>query len=402
MSGAHARTRRTATSRPRGKAASGESALAVAIVWAASRVLLLGVLVVVVSRSRPLREALSGWDAAVYSRLASDGYTQPNDIAFFPGLPLLLRGLQRFGLSPAVGGALLGVVCSALAAWALYRLGARGWGFGKRHQPVTGAIAASLWLLAPTTVFTTVAYTEAPFCAAAFWSWERAREKQWGQAAVLAAIACSLRVSGLFLIAALVVLAVIGNGDDRVLDEPLGARVRDACWMIVPAAVIAAYVIYLHDQTGSWRAWLDAQEQGWNRSFTDPITALKHTWQATDPARWAGRELVAPVFFFEIVSMLVGVVTTLVCAARRRWAEATWVGLQVAALGTSYWFMSVNRAVLLWFPFFLMVAAVLGRPFQGRQAGRSTAALVTGVVAALSTVAAVFWAWLFYSGQWAS
>ena len=34
----------------------------------------------------------------------------------------------------------------------------------------------------------------------------------------------------------------------------------------------------------------------------------------------------------------------------RRIAEAAWVGVQVLAFSLSYWFMSVNRAVILWFP----------------------------------------------------
>ena len=57
-------------------------------------------------------------------------------------------------------------------------------------------------------MFTTVPYTESLFCAAAFWAWERARADRWPAAAVLAASACTLRVSGLFLIGALLVMII--------------------------------------------------------------------------------------------------------------------------------------------------------------------------------------------------
>ena len=51
-------------------------------------------------------------------------------------------------------------------------------------------------------------YTESLFCAAAFWAWERARADKWAAAAALAAIACTVRVSGLFLVGALLVLMI--------------------------------------------------------------------------------------------------------------------------------------------------------------------------------------------------
>ena len=42
----------------------------------------------------------------------------------------------------------------------------------------------------------------------------------------------------------------------------------------------------------------------------------------------------------------------------RRWGEATWVGIQVLAFATSYWFFSVPRATLLWFPLWIGLAAL--------------------------------------------
>ena len=51
-----------------------------------------------------------------------------------------------------------------------------------------------------------------------------------------------------------------------------------------------------------------------------------------------------------VTTLAVGLAVTIWCLVKRRWPEATWVGLQVVAFTTSYWFMSVNRALLLWFP----------------------------------------------------
>ena len=103
-------------------------------------------------------------------------------MAFFPGLPVLLSLFAQIGVPMAVSGVIISTLCSAVAAAALYRLG--------------GPWAAVAWLFAPTAVFTTVPYTESLFCAAAFWAWERARSDRWLAAAVLASIACTVRVSG--------------------------------------------------------------------------------------------------------------------------------------------------------------------------------------------------------------
>ena len=53
--------------------------------------------------------------------------------------------------------------------------------------------------------------------------------------------------------------------------------------------------------------------------------------------------------------MAVGVLVTAVLLRRARWGEATYVGLSVAALATSTFYLSVARATLLWFPLWLLV-----------------------------------------------
>ena len=45
-------------------------------------------------------------------------------------------------------------------------------------------------------------------------------------------------------------------------------------------------------------------------------------------------------------------------APDRRWGEATWIGLQLVAFTTSYWFFSVPRSTLLWWPLWIALAAI--------------------------------------------
>lgn len=358
--------------------------LLVVQVWLVTRLLFAIIAVwLAVSGRRSLESVLSQWDVNHFLRIARDGYADPQQMAFFPGWPLVLRGLANLGLSPVLVGSAIALACSLVAAFALRR--------------IAGRWAAIAWLLAPTAVFTAVPYTESPFLAAAFWAWERATQRHWGAAALLAALACTVRVSGLFLIGALVILAFTqGRRPSRrrgVQDGGLGARLA---WLILPTAVLVAYVVYLYGLTGSLTAWFSAQEAGWQRGFHWPWEALRNHWDTlwrpnADHPEWPW------LFRAELVSWLVGLAVTLVALFRRRVAEAAWVGVQVLAFSLSYWLMSVNRAVLLWFPLWRLVGE-----FCEARGGSPGWRVVAWVAAVVAVVVQCLWAWLFFTGRWAS
>ena len=105
------------------------------------------------------------------------------------------------------------------------------------------------------------------------------------------------------------------------------------------------------------------------------------------------------MFRFELVSMFVGIVVTVLMLRSKQWGEATFVGSQVLAFSFSYWFLSVNRAVLLWFPLFLLIgerAALWLAPEAPRDRR-----LWLGALWALAVVVMSLWAWAYYLGLWA-
>ena len=354
--------------------------------WVASRVLLALIFVWVIWSTRTTwHDAAGNWDVAHFLRIARDGYAVNDEAAFFPGLPLLLHGAGAIGVDMTAAGIIASVVGSGFAAWALWRLGG----------PRVGVVAATLWLFAPTAVFTVVPYTESLFAAFAFWAWVRAREGRWAWTAVLAAAACSIRVSGIFLIVALGVMALTGayEGDRRWLQ-----RAKAIAWLLIPTAVPVAYAAYLRITKGSWLAWYSAQADGWGRTLTWPWDSFSHTLRAIVPGAYADHPGWAWVFRAEVVSIAIGIVVTIACLVLKRWAEATWVGVQVVAFATSYWYMSVNRAVLLWFPLWLMLGSFATRPGKTRTA-RIVVIVAWGIV---SILLLVWWAARFFTGQWAS
>jgi len=363
--------------------------------WLASRGLILAVaLLLAVVQHRTLSDMVTNWDVQHFARLAAGGYFAEPDgtlMAFFPGWPLILSLFGQLGVPVAVSGVILSTACSAVAAAALYRLGGR-W-------------AAVGWLFAPTAVFTMVPYTESLFCAVAFWAWERARSDRWLVAVTLTAVACTVRVSGLFLIGALLVMILTS-------DNPTGVKLRRVALMLIPASVIMVFASYLFALTGSWTAWYHAQTTGWVRELTWPWQSFLNTIPAILPGAFPNHPWWPAVFRGEMISMAVGVVVVIWCIvvslrARRSprgpdipmWGEASWVGVQVLAFSMSYWFFSVNRATLLWFPLWIMLGRWVAGPSKVSPLVHK---LLVAAAFTVEIVLMLWWSWLFFTGQWAS
>lgn len=360
---------------------------AVLAMWLITRLLMVVVAQVVMARTgRTFTQVVANWDVQHYQAIATAGYQDPVNMAFFPGLPLLLRGANQLGVPMELAGVILAALGSLLAAGALLRL--------------AGAPAACLWLLAPMGVFTMVGYTEALFAAAAFWAWDRARAGRWAAVGLLAAAACLLRISGVFLLVGLGLLALFGDGPG--FRPPAWRwRLHDLGWLVLPVVVLAGFVVYLHGLSGHWDAWLSAQQTGWQRGITNPWQSLRNTLFAVHESAWPAEPTRAWMFRFEIASVAVGYLTALGCLIARQWARAGYMVSQVLALSSAYWFMSVNRGVLLWFPLFIGLGAVAGwQPRSG--AARVAWRILLGTLAVADAALMCWWASLFFRGMWAS
>ncbi|WNF28631.1 mannosyltransferase family protein [Streptomyces sp. C11-1] len=333
----------------------------------------------------PVLAPFQQWDANHYLHIARDGYFPSgagpwvsgwdNREAFFPGYPLLLRAVHTVVPDWTAAGLLISFVAGAVAVLALARI-------ARAYLPEGGADHRTvvLFLLSPCAVFLAAGYTEALFLAFALPAWLAALRHRWALAAVLVALATTVRVSGLFLAAAVALLFVLSARTRRDW--------RAAGWTLLPALPPAAYSWYLYAHTGDWMAWKHAQERGWYRTFHAPWEAWANTWHAAfDGVHTTGY---AAMFQAELAAMLVGLALVALLVRYRRWPEAVYVALSLWALGTSYWYTSIPRATLLWWPLWIGLASLsLRRPWF------RTAYLC--VAAPLTTLVAL----TFLTGRWA-
>jgi hypothetical protein len=58
-------------------------------------------------------------------------------------------------------------------------------------------------------------------------------------------------------------------------------KVRDwagSAALMLPLAAVGGYMAYLKDITGDRLAWFHAEQQGWSRRLTNPVTAFRNSW----------------------------------------------------------------------------------------------------------------------------
>jgi hypothetical protein len=301
------------------------------------------------------------WDVDHFVEIARYGYggdpghpKDPGLPAFFPGLPLVLRGVHLVVPDWRLAALLISFVAGAVAMVALARLGdefvesgrpAGGAHAGRRRRPGThagpgpvGPLAVFALLVSPYAVFLFAGYSESLFLAFALPAWLLARRRRWAAATLCAAGATCVRVTGLFLAVALIVEFVTA---DR--------RWRSAPWLAVPFLPVLGYTAYQWRRTGDWSAWQHAQQAGWGRSTVWPWTSFHTTWQAA----FGTHDQFTTAFRVELIAAAVGVALTGWLLVRRRWAEGVYVGLQLASLLTSAYYLSIGRATLLWWPLWL-------------------------------------------------
>lgn len=314
------------------------------------------------------------WDALHYQSIAGPGYGAVNfetNYAFFPGFPMVMRLVAFTGVDLTVAGLIVALLAGLAAAVALARLTQDVGG-----RPELGVLA---WALAPAAVYLAAPFSEALFCAFAFWAWVMVRRGAWVWASVLAMLASCTRVNGLFLAVAIVV-AFLTSSQRRWSRAPA---------LLLPFLGVLGVFAYYHHLTGSWTTWSDALEKGWGRrglmnpweSFTTIFDYAYH-WDLAAP--WVVQ------YRFDILWTFALAAVGVVLLVKRWWGEATFVLVTVASLSTTVW-GSVGRYTLIMFPMWMLLGLWMTR-------SRVVRVLYVCVAAPIMLVSVA----VFVNGYWVS
>ncbi|HEV2888836.1 MAG TPA: hypothetical protein VGX28_00510 [Frankiaceae bacterium] len=339
------------------------SALEALPIWLASRlaVAMLGFAGAWVLHDRKAQDVPSwldiwqNWDADLFVKVAQHGY--PPTSAYsdhtevdFPGMPIALRVAHVFTHNWTVAGLLVSLIAGGVAAVALYHLACDEWG------PEAGRRAVVYLVTFPYAVFLFAGYSEGLFLAFATTSWVFVRRERWREASLLCAGASFTRLLGLCL--------MLGIGVEYAVrrwraDGPLGLFTRHLPWLAAPALSAFSFVWYLHERTGRWDAYQQAQREGWGRytaSIREGFTAVLGQTRLggiDGTYAWSWRA--------EMLAVVGGAVLAIVLLLMHRWGEAVYVGTSAYLLAAQNYYASSVRSALIWFPLYLVLARLTVR-----------------------------------------
>ncbi|MEV5140091.1 hypothetical protein AB0K71_19450 [Streptomyces syringium] len=209
---------------------------------------------------------LRRWDSGNYLAVAEHGYPgripyRPSGLpdfsrlAFFPLVPLLIRGTRLLtGLPMVYAGVLISWCAATVAAVGVHRL-VRTLG----GSAAAGYACVALWSCSPYAFALWVPYSEAVFSAALVWALVALVRRSWLTAGVLCVVAGTVRPTAVVLIGALTLAAgwavVRGRGGPRAW----------ASLALAPLGLLGSW-LYLGSRVGRVDGWFEA-ERAWGQTF---------------------------------------------------------------------------------------------------------------------------------------
>jgi Gpi18-like mannosyltransferase len=319
-------------------------------------------------------QAFSHWDAISYIDIAGHGYPPHLDYrdAFLPGYPMLIRGLSFVTRDLVLAGVLVSAVAELAALLFIHEL-------VRRERDATVARFA-VWgiALAPLGFFLTGVYSESVFIAAAALSLLLMRGGRMRGAALAAALAVAMRLTGIVL---LPVLAMELLRQHRTRSDGL--------WLAIIPLPLLLLAAYMRLRTGDALAFLNAESlPSFGESAAWPWDGLQHTWATAA----GGTDLAShSIFIREIVAGLLGfaaVVAAWVDARFPRSMALYCTLVWLMAVSITFW-RSVPRYDLALFPIVIVVADLTSR-----------ARAVRPLIVAGEGVVLVWGAFIFAEGGW--
>ena len=315
--------------------------------YGTAKVLTLAAMLVAIATSsgsvtwRLLHDAFAHWDAISYLDIAGNGYPAVLDYhdAFLPGFPLLIKAVSLLTGDLVVAGIVVSAIAELAALVAVRQL--------VLHERDVAIARFAVWAtaLAPLGFFLSGVYSESTFIAGAALALFLVRSGHLRGAALAAAFATAMRLTGLVLLPVMLV--------ELVRQRRLR---RGAVWLALAPAPLLLYGAYMQVHTGDGLAFLHAQAlPSFGEAAAWPWDGFRATLASTTP----GNDPVnIAIFQRELAAGVAGLVLVVAGWLDRRYPRSlalycTLVWLMAVSL--TFW-RSVPRYDLALFPAVIVVA----------------------------------------------
>ncbi|MBO0870219.1 MAG: hypothetical protein J2P15_16805 [Micromonosporaceae bacterium] len=305
-----------------------------------------------------VKDRLLKWDGGWFVNVATQGYAHGytydpsgqmngNGLAFFPGYPMLIRGISALGLEARSAALWAAWIAAGAACLLLHRFG-----IALRDRRL-GFVLVTLYCGQPMSVVLGMGYSEGMFTALVVGALLAAYRRHWLIAGVVGLAAALTRPTGLAVAIALAVAA------GMAVRERAAARL-DACAAAFMALLgVPAYILWVGARVGHLDAWFRIQTAGWGTT-TD---WGRSTWEFLDTAVKRGDSWVQMSVALILIAAVVSAAFSLRAPARAdappargwlRWLRGwTWPPLVVygvlalgAVLGQAGYYHSKPRLLV--------------------------------------------------------
>jgi hypothetical protein len=323
---------------------------------------------------KPAYFAGNGWanfDGMHYLSIAQDGYRQYQQ-AFFPLLPILIRGLEKIVGNYLLAGMLIANSCVLAALFYFYRLVKMDFG-GKTAWRVLAC-----WLMFPTSFFLGAVYTESLFIFLVIFSFYQARRRQWFWAGLAGGLASATRVVGVVLLPALLV----------EIYQQIGFRISwKKYWpiILVPAGLFF-YMFYLNKTVGDPWYFVHVQENfAAGRTGGKIILLYQVFWRYLKMIATTRADILYLSVWNELIIGILFLTLSIWAFKRLRLSYAVFMAISYLIPTLSGTFLSLPRFCLTMFPGFVLLALMLEELGQKRYLYLVSSAMLLTVFTILFT-----------------
>lgn len=202
------------------------------------------------------------WDGGHYFDIAQMGYFGPNEYAFFPLYPALVKfaGILTFG-NTLLGGLLISNIFFLIFLHVFYKLTA------KLHGKKTALAATITVLTFPTTFFAVALYSEGLFLLIIALFFDQLSQKKYMYSALLVGLASLTRLVGITLALSLALELIHG------FSWSLKKSINTVLIIIVACLPFLSYCTYLFNMFKDPFYFL-AVQSSWHRQLTNPAQTV--------------------------------------------------------------------------------------------------------------------------------
>lgn len=206
------------------------------------------------------------FDVEHYLDIAKYGYTEKNQMAFFPFLPIIMAFFNLFN-APVILTVIFNNILTLLSGYLIYNILTDIY----QNTNKTGMYGVLLWMFSPIRVYCSIPYTEALlvfFSLLSFYLYKkRSHPFILGITIGLAVFTKSIGSIAFFVIFLFLFIELIKSKDIKKLKYIIKTY--------IPATIISClYPIYLQITVGNWKYFIDVQFEHWARASGNIITTL--------------------------------------------------------------------------------------------------------------------------------